>query len=141
MVPPTNVTDLCVLNKTLQCAAADGRVDIVETLLALGADPSTKSSLAFRSACFNGHARVAEILLDDARVQPMALYNWAMQAAIVRGHVEVLQLLLACPRITVTHNLRASLHSAAVSGFVTIIRLFSEDVRVLQTLCGGVQIA
>lgn len=134
MVPPTNATDPCVLDKTLHCAAADGRVDIVETLLDLGADPSSKSSIAFRSACYAGHARVVEVLLRDPRVQPMALYNWAMQAAIVCGHVEVLRVLLACPRITVTHNLYASLHSASVSGFCEVVHLFNDDVRVQQTL-------
>lgn len=86
-------------NVMIRKAAENGHAEIVEMLIAHGADPSANDNEALRKACQNGHVNTVKTLLKDKRVDPEALKSTPLSFAIFNGHKDVVEALVADPRI------------------------------------------
>ena len=53
--------------------ADNGNVELLDILIEIGEDPSTKNNAAIRQASENGHLLVVNRLLEDPRVDPSAI--------------------------------------------------------------------
>jgi ankyrin repeat protein len=81
-------------NESIRLASKFGKFHVVELLLAHGVDPSANHNEAFRLACKNGYFRIVKILLNDIRVNPEDNHNEAIQSASENGHLFIVNLLL-----------------------------------------------
>ncbi|KAJ3247362.1 hypothetical protein HDU77_008618 [Chytriomyces hyalinus] len=151
------------LTNILGWAAARGAVDAVRLLLRCGIntseaymdispsilnaypafDPSMDSSAPLVLACMYGHSKVAEVLLQDARVDPNAVgmvfvamdcdfqmverRNRHLLAAARRGHEDVVRLLLSEPRRDGDES--EALIEASSAGHIRIVDLLLKDGR------------
>jgi ankyrin repeat protein len=84
----------------LQAASAEGRKEVVEMLMANGADVNVKGGeygTALQAASAEGHKEVVELLLGkgaDVNAEG-GRDGTALQAASARGHKEVVEILMA----------------------------------------------
>ena len=85
---------LVALDNDLIVNAKYGHADVVELLLAAGADVHARNDNALGWAAGNGHARVAKILLA-AGADVHADNDLPLQWAARYGHADVVELLLA----------------------------------------------
>ena len=87
------------MDSCFRLCALRGDVEIAKLLMERGADPSASENWALGMASWNGHAKLVELLLKDARVDPAARDIDPVILAAENGHCEVLKLLLADPRV------------------------------------------
>ncbi|KAL7939062.1 hypothetical protein V8C35DRAFT_276271 [Trichoderma chlorosporum] len=126
----------------LSLAADNGHLDIVQLLLANGADD--KDGEALSSAADNGHLDIVQLLLangaDDK--SSMAL-GWALRRAAGSGHLDILQLLLANGAdYRYMYEDDETLVEAVQKGFTDIVQLllvngaYDKDSEVLRRALG-----
>ena len=116
---------------TLKWAAANGHVDVIQTLLQdFRVDPSVDNNYAIRFASRKGHTEVVQLLLQDSRVDPAAYDNNANLYASEYGRTEVVQLLLQDPRVDPSARFNKAIHVAGRNGHIDIVRLLLQDPRV-----------
>jgi hypothetical protein len=81
------------------CYIEYGNIDIVDSLLMAGVDPSRANNAAIGAAAEKGLVAVVERLLADPRVDPSAVDNRAIRNASWNGHATIVERLLADPRV------------------------------------------
>mgnify|MGYP003439498666 FL=1 len=116
--------------RALSSAACRGRVEIMNLLLAAGADPRHTDNLAIRTASSHGYSKAVELLLADPRVDPTVEYNYAIRFASFQGHVKVVKLLLADSRVDPTTHYNYCIRIASEEGHTGVVKLLLRDPRV-----------
>ena len=115
---------------SLFTAAENGRIDVVRSLLELGADVDEMDSLrqtALAVASTKGKLRVAELLIEhDADVNSRDMHGWTpLHTAARYGHLDVVRLLLNqnADLNAFTRNLRTALDLASIYGQLEVVEL------------------
>ena len=120
------------INFKLYEAAEDGRYDEVAAYISRGADPTwTNGSIYVRTAlhraAWNGHVRVAGLLLDHGwNLKARNSVGWQpFHSAAAGGHVEVMQLLSARGAVINSQDRDkwTPLHEAAHRGHAAAVQL------------------
>jgi hypothetical protein len=83
-----------------------GNLEMVNTCIAYGIDPSGYTNVAFRIAVYKGYISVVDRLLQDKRVDPRVNDYSALYSASQEGHLEILDLLFQDKRFTPTHAMK-----------------------------------
>nr|CAD7401983.1 unnamed protein product [Timema cristinae] len=114
---------------SLWCAAGAGHLNVVKTLVKMGADvnhPTKTNSTPLRAACFDGRLDVVRYLTDHhANIHLANKYNnTCLMIAAYKGHLDIVSFLLekgANPNEK-AHCGATALHFAAECGHVDIVR-------------------
>jgi len=122
--------DQTSLDQGIIKASKNGYLQIVELLLTLGSDPSTKNNNAIRSASENGHLAVVERLLKDPRVDPSAKNNNAIRLASVRGYLAVVERLLQDARVNPSAENNEAIRNANKNEHLEVVKRLLQDPRV-----------
>ena len=119
------------INFKLYEAAEDGRYDEVAAYISRGADPTWTNGIYVRTAlhraAWNGHVRVAGLLLDHGwNLKARNSVGWQpFHSAAAGGHVEVMQLLSARGAVINSQDRDkwTPLHEAAHRGHTAAVQL------------------
>nr|CAD7201563.1 unnamed protein product [Timema douglasi] len=114
---------------SLWCAAGAGHLNVVKTLVKMGADvnhPTKTNSTPLRAACFDGRLDIVRYLTDHhANIHLANKYNnTCLMIAAYKGHLDIVSFLLekgANPNEK-AHCGATALHFAAECGHVDIVR-------------------
>ncbi len=102
-------------------AAGDGALETVRALLAGGADPNERFTLALRRAALRGHAEIAEILLQHG-ADANATDGEPLQFAAAGGHADIMDILLRHGAIAKPDDANKMLEAAARNGDLDTVR-------------------
>jgi ankyrin repeat protein len=126
---------LLPLNKSLSRAAIRGHVEVVEMLLAAGADARANKSWALQAAASNGHTAVVVLLLRHGADAHADAYM-ALRTASWQGNGALVQVLLAfpgpqrclnfTPRNAVRARCDSALRGAAFGGHTAVVQMLLE---------------
>lgn len=114
------------MNEAFVNACRQGFQEIVGFLLAKGLDPSLNDSCGFRAAASSGHANILEMLLDDGRVNPVALNHEAFIKACSNGHTESVRLLLKLSSTDAAARDNEAIKQSASKGYKSIVQMLLE---------------
>nr|CAD7605108.1 unnamed protein product [Timema genevievae] len=114
---------------SLWCAAGAGHLNVVKTLVKMGADvnhPTKTNSTPLRAACFDGRLDIVRYLTDHRGNIHLAnkYNNTCLMIAAYKGHLDIVSFLLekgANPNEK-AHCGATALHFAAECGHVDIVR-------------------
>ena len=127
------LADGAAVDASLQTAALDGRVDIVGSLLDLGADVNgvgSSGNTALMNAATMGAVDCVQLLIDcGARVNQSDAHGWtALMGAALNGYADALRVLLAHGAVADQVDRRgyASLRYAAREGHAESVRVLLE---------------
>jgi len=81
------------LDDELISACSDGRIGLVQPLIAVGADPHAKGNVATKNAAIWGHTDILLLLLENYGTTQF-LDRFSLELAIERGHLAVVETLL-----------------------------------------------
>lgn len=80
-------------------------------------------STRFATAAYDGNTELVATLLQDPRVDPAEMDNYAIRWAANHGHTAVVALLLQDPRVNPTARYDSALHSAIQNRYTEIVKL------------------
>ena len=107
-------------DSALQLASVEGKLAVVEVLLAHGADVNAGGGWPLRNASENGHPAVVEVLLAHG-ADVHADGDWALRAASGNGRAAVVEVLLAHGANVHAGNDEA-LRTASYNGHVAVVQ-------------------
>ena len=84
----------------------------------------------FFDASQNGHYNVVKLLLEDKRINPADIDNWAIQLASLNGHYNVVKLLLEDKRVNPADINNLAIRWASKKGHYNVVKLLMKDKRV-----------
>ncbi|KAJ3319707.1 hypothetical protein HDV06_006123 [Boothiomyces sp. JEL0866] len=90
----------------------------------------TPDSIDFENACREGSLQAVNILIDDTRVDPVAINNLPFIKAAKFGHVEIVERLLQDPRINPSDKDNEALIEATIADHPKVVELLLKDGRV-----------
>jgi ankyrin repeat protein len=103
-----------------------GKLDQAKEALANGEDPTYNDNIAIQWACFHGHTKIVELLLQDGRADPTTYGNQPIKCASYNGYA----LLLKDGRADPTTFYNYSIRAASENGHVDVVSLLLQDGRV-----------
>ena len=125
------------IKSTLQYAAKNGHLEIVELLLRIGVNVNQKDSTIFgirplHCACASGNVKIAKMLLDNgADIDPIIKFldKTALHFAVSnkKTSTSIVKLLLenGCKTMFRNHEDLTALETALDKGYVGIVKLFA----------------